>query len=68
MDGSDLSLIHIYKKGEEEKIMDYVIDIVPNNDGSLTLSDLLGGTKIVNGRLKEVKLLNHKILIEDAAV
>ena len=55
-------------KGEEEKIMDYVIDIVPNNDGSLTLSDLLGGTKIVNGRLKEVKLLNHKILIEDAAV
>lgn len=48
--------------------MDYVIDIVPNNDGSLTLSDLLGGTKIVNGRLKEVKLLNHKILIEDAAV
>ena len=58
----------VNKKGEEEKIMDYVIDIVPNNDGSLTLSDLLGGTKIVNGRLQEVKLLNHKILIEDAAV
>lgn len=58
----------VNKKGEEEKIMDYVIDIVPNNDGRLTLSDLLGGTKIVNGRLKEVKLLNHKILIEDAAV
>ena len=58
----------VNKKCEEEKIMDYVIDIVPNNDGSLTLSDLLGGTKIVNGRLKEVKLLNHKILIEDAAV
>ena len=45
----------VNKKGEEEKIMDYVIDIVPNNDGSLTLSDLLGGTKIVNVRLKEVK-------------
>lgn len=58
----------INKQGEEEKIMDYVIDIVPNDDGSLTLSDLLGGTKIVNGRLKEVKLLNHKIIIEDTAV
>ena len=28
----------------ETKIMDYVVDIVPNDDGSLTLSDLLGGT------------------------
>ncbi|MEF9918102.1 MAG: CooT family nickel-binding protein [Eubacterium sp.] len=55
-------------QGEEEKIMDYVVDIFPNNDGSLTLSDLLGGTKIINGRLKEVKLLDHKILIEGTAV
>ncbi|WP_303868655.1 CooT family nickel-binding protein [Acetobacterium wieringae] len=31
----------------ETKIIDYVVDIVPNNDGSLTLSNLLGGTKIV---------------------
>jgi len=52
----------------EKKIMDYVIDIIPNEDGSLTLSDLLGGTKIVQGRLKEVKLLNHKIIIEGNAV
>ncbi|MGL4606756.1 MAG: CooT family nickel-binding protein [Eubacteriaceae bacterium] len=52
----------------ETKIMDYVVDIVPNDDGSLTLSDLLGGTKIVQGKLKEVKLLNHKILIEGVAV
>ena len=48
--------------------MDYVVDIVPNEDGSLTLSDLLGGTKIVQGKLKEVKLLNHKIIIEGTTV
>jgi len=54
--------------GGEEKIMDYVVDIVPNDDGSLTLSDLLGGTKIVQGRLKEVKLLAHKIIIEGTVV
>jgi predicted RNA-binding protein len=52
----------------ENKIMDYVVDIVPNDDGSLTLSDLLGGTKIVQGRLKEVKLLKHKIIIEGITV
>ncbi|PKM70892.1 MAG: RNA-binding protein, partial [Firmicutes bacterium HGW-Firmicutes-17] len=45
-----------------------VVDIVPNDDGSLTLSDLLGGTKIVQGKLKEVKLLNHKIIIEGTTV
>ncbi|MBK5245127.1 MAG: CooT family nickel-binding protein [Eubacteriaceae bacterium] len=52
----------------ETKIMDYVVDIIPNDDGSLILSDLLGGTKIVQGRIKEVKLLNHKIIIEGIAV
>lgn len=52
----------------ETKIMDYVVDIVPNDDGSLTLSDLLGETKIVQGKLKEVKLLKHKIIIEEIAV
>lgn len=56
------------KTGTEEKLMDYVIDIIPNEDGSLTLSDLLGSTRTVNGRLKEVKLLEHKIIIEEAAV
>ncbi len=54
--------------GQEEKLMDYVIDIIPNDDGSLTLSDLLGSTKTINGRLREVKLLEHKIIIEEAAV
>lgn len=52
----------------ETKIMDYVMDIVPNNDGRLNLSDLFGGTKIVQGRLKEVKLLNHRIILEGNVV
>ena len=53
------------KKGIEEKIMDYVIDIRPNNDGGLLLSDLLGETKSIRGQLKEVLLLQHKIIIEE---
>lgn len=52
----------------ETKIMDYVVDIVPNDNGTLTLSDLLGGTKIVQGRLKEVQLLKHRIVIEENVV
>ena len=53
------------KQGNEEKIMDYVIDIRPSEDGGLVLSDLLGETKSIRGRLKEVQLLQHRILIEE---
>lgn len=55
----------VNKQGKEEKIMDYVIDIVPGPDGGLILSDLLGETRNIQGKLKEVKLLQHKILIEE---
>ncbi|MDD4690711.1 MULTISPECIES: CooT family nickel-binding protein [Eubacterium] len=55
----------VNKQGNEEKIMDYVIDIRPSEDGGLVLSDLLGETKSIRGRLKEVQLLQHRILIEE---
>lgn len=48
----------------EEKIMEYVIEVVPKEDGKIFLADLLGDEKIVEGVLKEIKLLDHKIIIE----
>lgn len=48
----------------ERKIMDYVVEIIPQADGKLFLSDILGEEKIIEGMLKEVKLLDHKIMIE----
>lgn len=48
----------------ERKVMDYVVEIIPQAGGKLFLSDILGEEKIIEGILKEVKLLDHKIMIE----
>lgn len=50
----------------ERKIMDYVVDIIPKEDGKLSLTDILGEEEIIEGMLKEVRLLEHKIVIEKA--
>ncbi len=55
----------INQNGDEEKIMEYVIDIFPEEDGQLTLTDLLGTTKTIQAKIKEVKLLKHKIILEE---
>ena len=47
----------------EKKIMDNVVYIKPEN-GKVYLEDLLGEQKIVDGKIKEMKLIAHKITIE----
>ena len=43
--------------------MDNVVYIKPEN-GKVYLEDLLGEQKIVDGKIKEMKLIAHKITIE----
>ncbi|SDK77050.1 CooT family nickel-binding protein [Natronincola ferrireducens] len=53
----------ITDKGEE-KIMENVVYMKPEN-GKIYLADLLGEQKIVEGKVKEIKLIDHKIIISD---
>ncbi|CAB1262228.1 CooT family nickel-binding protein [Clostridium sp. WLY-B-L2] len=48
----------------ESKVMDYVVNIIPKENGKLFLTDILGEEKIIEGMLKEVDLLKNKIVIE----
>lgn len=48
----------------ERKLMEYVVDIVPKENGRLVLTDILGEEQIIEGILKEIRLLDHKIIIE----
>ena len=51
-------------EGDTEKpIMDNVIYIEPQNNGKIFMYDLLGEQKIVEAVIKEVKLLDHKIIL-----
>ena len=52
------------KNNELIKIMDYVVNINP--DGSkIYLTDLFGNQKIIDGVIKEMKLIDHKIILKE---
>ncbi len=50
------------KEGKLEEFMENVITIKPEND-KLLLIDLFGEQKFVDARVKEIKLLEHKVIL-----
>jgi predicted RNA-binding protein len=54
---------YIYKDGREELYMESV-DIMKPEEGKILLKNLFGEQKIFEGELKEISLLNHKIVLE----
>lgn len=58
------STAYLVKSDGLEKIMENVVYMKPEN-GKVFLADLLGEQKIVNGEVKEIRLIDHKILIEE---
>jgi predicted RNA-binding protein len=57
------SKVFLLEDGKERQIMDNVIYVEPQ-DGRIFMYDLLGEQKIVDAQIKEIKLLNHKIVLE----
>ncbi|MHB1389744.1 MAG: CooT family nickel-binding protein [Thermoleophilia bacterium] len=54
--------VYLLEEGTEELVMEDVATITPDGD-RLVLTDLLGQQKIVEARLKELKLLEHKVYL-----
>ncbi|MEG1311129.1 MAG: CooT family nickel-binding protein [Romboutsia sp.] len=57
------SAAYILKNEELERIMDNVVSVDPC-EGKVYLTDLLGEQKIIDGEIKEIRLMDHKIIIE----
>lgn len=57
------SQAYLLTSAGEEKIMNNVVFVKPEN-GKVYLEDLLGEQMIVDGEIKEMKLIAHKIIIE----
>jgi predicted RNA-binding protein len=55
---------YIYRDGKEELYLDSVDMLVPEGD-RIFLRNLFGEQKTFEGRLKEISLLKHKILLEE---
>ena len=52
------------KNNELEKVMENVVTVDPY-EGKVYLTDLLGEQKIIDCFIKEIRLMDHKIILEE---
>ena len=55
------------KNNELEQVMDYVVSVNPY-EGKVYLTDLLGEQKIIDGEVKEIRFMDHKIILVEKCV
>ncbi|MCE5312074.1 MAG: CooT family nickel-binding protein [Nitrospiraceae bacterium] len=55
---------YIYKNGKEELFLEDVDILIPEGS-SIYLKNLFGEQKTFKGRIKELSLIKHKILLEE---
>ena len=56
------------KKKEEEKykeLLAFVDKVEPKEDGGLILESIFGDRKMFKAKIKELQLVDHKILLEE---
>jgi predicted RNA-binding protein len=56
--------VYIIKNGEEKLIMESVDTLRPEKDG-IYLLDIFGGQRTIKARIKELNLVDHRILLEE---
>ncbi len=55
---------YLIKDGEEELIMESVDTLRPEKNG-IYLQDIFGGQHTIKARIKEMNLVDHRILLEE---
>jgi predicted RNA-binding protein len=55
---------YLLQNGEEQLIMQSVDIVRPEEDG-IYLQDIFGGQRTVRARIKEMHLVDHRILLEE---
>jgi predicted RNA-binding protein len=55
--------VYVKNNGEEELLLESVDKIIPE-DEMLVLENIFGQRKIIKGKIVEMALVDHKILIE----
>jgi len=55
---------YLLQDGEEQLVMKSVDIVRPEKDG-IYLQDIFGGQRTVKARIKEMYLVDHKILLEE---
>ncbi len=55
---------YFVKDGQEELLMESVDIIEPEEDGAYRLVSIFGDQKNIRGRIRQMNLVNHRILFE----
>jgi predicted RNA-binding protein len=55
---------YLVKDGEEKIIMENV-DILRPEEGGIYLQDIFGGQRTIKAKIKEMNLVEHRILLEE---
>lgn len=55
---------YLIKDGEEQLIMENVDTLRPEKNG-IYLQDIFGGQRTIKARIKEMNLVDHRILLEE---
>jgi predicted RNA-binding protein len=56
---------YISRDNQEELILESVDLITPQDNGEFLLVDIFGSQKIVKGKLKQMNLVDHKIVFQE---
>ncbi|ADL07355.1 CooT family nickel-binding protein [Thermosediminibacter oceani] len=56
--------VYILKDDREELVLESVDKVIPQEEGIL-LEDIFGKRKLVRARIKEMALVNHRIILEE---
>ena len=56
---------YLIKGGQEELVLESVDIIEPEDDGGYRLVSIFGEQKIIEGKIKFMNLVNHKIVFEE---
>jgi len=59
------SRVVTFRDGREEVIMEDVVTVRPQG-GELYLEDLYGQQRTVKARIRELQLMDHRIVVEEA--
>lgn len=57
------AIVYLNKDGKQEMLMENVVTVRPESD-KLILIDLFGERREVRAAIKEVKLLDHQVILE----
>ncbi len=54
---------YLYEDGREVLVLESVDEVVPN-DTEVLLKNIFGQRRIVAGRIKELRLVDHRVILE----